>query len=136
MNNRLFSSYKEVLPIIPFHNYIIISSSLSCYKITKQTFPIYKIKIPMALAILSLLTTIFLFSGYRENKMPIKKKLYSTSFSIILDDRYINHINFIKISDIFDFIFLSFIPKKYQMKQNDPKRDIMKFLEWFLPPYI
>ena len=70
----------------------------------------------MALAILSLLTTIFLFSGYRENKMPIKKKLYSTSFSIILDDRYINHINFIKISDIFDFIFLSFIPKKYQMK--------------------
>ena len=70
----------------------------------------------MALATLSLLTTIFLFSGYRENKMPIKKKLYSTSFSIILDYRYINYINFIKISDIFDFIFLSFIPKKYQMK--------------------
>lgn len=51
----------------------------------------------MALATLSLLTTIFLFSGYRENKMPIKKKLYSTSFSIIRDYRYINYINFIKI---------------------------------------
>ena len=72
---------------------------MNCLIDFKQIFPIYiyKIKIPMALATLSLLTTIFLFSGYRENKMPIKKKLYSTSFSIIRDYRYINYINFIKI---------------------------------------
>jgi hypothetical protein len=53
------------------------SFALLSLLITKRIFPMYKKKIPMALATITFPTTIF-FQG--KGKMPRKKKFYSTRY--------------------------------------------------------